>query len=46
MEFKTMAAQTASYFSNFTVLELIIVAVGAMYSVWNLRRFFVSKAIY
>ena len=46
LEFKQNAAQTASYFCNFTVLELVIVAVGAMYSVWSLRRFFVYKAIF
>jgi len=46
LDFKKEAVLTASYFCNFTVLELVIVAVGAMYSVWSLRRFFVYKAIY
>lgn len=29
-----------------TMLELLIVAASAGYSVWSLRKFFVKKAIY
>jgi hypothetical protein len=44
--FKDLQNQLYNSFFNMTLLEMMIVAATAGYSVWSLRKFFVKKAIY
>ena len=44
--FKDLQRQLYNSFFNMTLLEMMIVAATAGYSVWSLRKFFVKKAIY
>ena len=45
-KFKDLQQQLYNSFFRMTMIELLIVAATAAYSVWSLRRFFVKKAIY
>ena len=45
-QFKDYQTSLYSSFFNMTMLELVICAASAGYSVYSLRQFFVKKAIY
>lgn len=44
--FKDYQVQLYNSFWNLTMLEIVIVAVSAAYSVYSLRKFFKKKEIY